>query len=247
MTYQQLKRIAWLWLAVVISLVMLLLFSCRTPEKMMSGLDKHPEKALEYSKKTLNNNTGEAAKFCNAKFPVFDVTNDSAFRESRRIIDSIARASQAAQEQMQWELTQLYRENEVLKYAIPTDCDTAVTRMQEIAKKEKARADKLEIDHRKLVAAAKEMAPIETIRKSTAEVIAAQDRLNDAIDDGLQLSRENEELRNQRDNTQAKYEKEVAKHKGTVAVPWWILVLIAGYLLASGVRGSLNPIKWFLK
>lgn len=203
-------------------------------------------------RKAMENNIPEAAKNCNDLFPVIEKRDDSAYQDSLRNLETLYKASKEANETMQTELSQLYRENEALKYTVSPNCDSAVLRALEIAKKERARGDRLEEDNRKLVNAARNMAPIETVKKSTAELVDKDNQLNACAENIAALAKVVSAKQEEADKYKAKSEslgKDLAKEKsrGGLLVPWWIIIAIAAYSIASAVRGSLNPLKWIGK
>lgn len=173
----------------------------------------------------LDKNRKIAADYCAAVFPPKTTTDTKAYDSTTAIIDSLVNEYNSLRGATDEDRQQLIEQIRQLSYSRP-ECDTIVKTVNKIIYRDKV-VDKAAD---KAVEAAKNVAPVINNQVNTAEVEALRLRFNECADAGLQLSRDNEDLRD--------------RMKGKWMIPWWIVVAVIAYHGISLWRRSLNPLKW---
>lgn len=191
-------------------IVVLLFTSCMSSRKATNYLDQNRKLAADY---------------CAATFPAKTSTDTKAYDSTVAVIDSLVNEYNSLRSATDQDRQQLIDHIRQLSYSRP-ECDTIVRVVDKIVYRNRT-ADKAA---EKAVEAAKKVAPVVNNQVNSAEVEALRLRFNECADAGLALSRENQQLRDER--------------KGKWLVPWWLVVGVIAYHGVSIWRRSLNPLKW---
>jgi|GEM_PF-6686191 len=206
-------------------ILVLSLAACTTAKKATRYMREHPPVAAELCAEMF---PVETSRTDSTEYLTSKRKADSLFSliEQQRILDSIA-AAEIVQTIDRLRLDSMNRDN-------ITICDSLNEELYRYASKEKKRADNLQGKVRELQTAVNNIEPkVEYIRDKAKEAVL-QNQLNEAIDEGLSLSRD-------RDSWKGKYEELSKKNKGKliIRIPWWILILLGAGLLGVAFRKSI--------
>lgn len=226
MTRTELNRLAYVWLAVVVAITMLLLSSCYSAKKAESqtnkALIKHPE---------------VVAKIARTAFPCIQKSADSTgYFIALAQRDSVAAAADSLGNWITYLRGKL--SGLVLDSLTAANCGELLQQVESYAKEVEQKNAELSRQI-KNIKPATILVPIE----DSAKIWAAQVLQRRAEDSSNKYRILYQQEKTDHDALKAK-----AKGKVVIYIPIWLLILLAlggAYAVISKVRDSFNPFKWF--